>query len=228
MTPLPIFITGVPRSGTSLVAQLIKECNIFSGKISKMQENLDLLEFEQSYYLSLGGDSEAQFPIIDTEKLLIPNNWRAKVEKILLDQGYKVKIPWMYKSHLLALIWPVWKQAFPNAKWIIVRRKPTEIIQSCLQTGYMKAFKNKENLKQIGVKTEEEGWKWMIDRYNEKFVELIESGVDAKVIWPHRFVYGDYSQAIEVVRWIGLEWNRNILPIIDVKFVKVRRRNGVG
>ena len=224
----PILVTGIPRSGTSVIAQVLCECGAFVGNVTKMQENIEILHTEQELYNSLGGDPNAQFPILDTENLSIPNNWRTKIIKILSNQGYNDSVPWMYKSHLITLLWPVWRQAFPYAKWVIVRRKPTEIIQSCRLTGYMKAFKNPENVEEIGGRTEEDGWKWMVSRYEQEFVKLINSGADVKVVWPHRIVYGDYSQLIELVNWAGLKWRPDILPVIDFKFLKVRRRNGIG
>lgn len=225
----PVLVTGVPRSGASIVAQLLVECGAFAGnQLNKMFENEDIKILEQNYYLSQGGDASAQFPIISTSDLYIPTNWRDKVLKILSDQGLSNKHKvWMYKSSLVSLIWPVWEFAFPEAKWVIVRRKPTEIIQSCKMTGYMTAFKNKENLGAIKATSQEQGWKWMIDRYEEKFVELISHGADVKVVWPHRIAQGDYSQMIELVNWLGLEWSSEILPMIDFKFLKVRRKNGI-
>jgi hypothetical protein len=41
---------------------------------------------------------------------------------------------------------------------------------------------------------------------------MIETGLNCKVIWPERMVDGDYSQIIEMLKWLGLEWNDSIIP----------------
>jgi hypothetical protein len=116
--------------------------------------------------------------------------------------GYK-RGAWMYKDSKIGLIWPVWNLAFPNAKWIIVRRRTGDVIQSCLKTGYMTAYEN------------ETGWLDWVHAYEKKFVEMIEAGVNCKQIWPERMIMGDFKQLYETIDWLGLTWRKEALDFID-------------
>lgn len=211
----PILITGVPRSGTSMIAAAINMCGAFGGEMSKrgMFTN-DRIQEEvvNPYFNKIGADSLAQYPLpIVTD---IPINWRQEVEQLIIDEGYE-KSQWMYKDPKSSLIWQVWNFAFPNAKWIIVRRRTGDIIQSCLKTAFMSAFTREDNQKAVKVSSEQDGWLWWIHQYEKRFVEMIEAGLNCKVVWPERMVCGDYKQMYETLEWLGLSWNKEIVNLID-------------
>ena len=140
----------------------------------------------------------------------------------MMEEGYEGG-PWMYKGAKLCLHWPVWEYAFPNAKWIIVRRKTSDIINSCIRTGFMSAFGNRSNQVQVGAKDEWDGWLWWVHQHEERFVEMIQAGLNCKVIWPERMVDGDYSQIKEMLEWLGLEWGSEITEFIEPKLWKARQ-----
>jgi hypothetical protein len=134
----------------------------------------------------------------------------------MIEQGYE-NGPWMYKGAKMCLHWPVWHYAFPNAKWIIVRRRTGDIIQSCLKTGFMRAFTNTANQRAVGAKNERDGWLWWVHQHEQRFIEMIqeEEGPNCKQIWPHRMIKGDYAQLYETIDWLGLKWNSDALSFID-------------
>jgi hypothetical protein len=144
----------------------------------------------------------------------VPLNWKKLISMQLLAEGYKKGV-WMYKSARAGLLWRVWNHTYPNAKWLIVRRRTGDIIESCMKTGYMSAFKSPENCEKIGVATEEEGWLWMIHEYEKRFVDMMTEGVNCKVVWPERMVNGDYRQIYEALDWIGLPWKPQVLTLAD-------------
>jgi hypothetical protein len=143
--------------------------------------------------------------------------------EILKEEGYKDG-KWMCKNSKLGQMWPVWNYAFPNARWIIVRRRTGDIVESCIKTGYMTMFKEPSNLKQVGAKDETEGWKWWVNQYEKRFVTMIEAGVNCRVVWPERMVSRDYQQINETLEWLGLVWNDKIIEIIDPMLIKSRRK----
>lgn len=209
----PIFITGAPRSGKTMIAGILDICGVFLGTTDSMLENIAIRDrLIKPYLMYHGGHSSGLKQIPETCKLTYRIDWVDKVEGILEEQGYDGSQKWMFKSAKVALTWPVWNRAFPNAKYIIVRRRTGDIIQSCLKTGYMKAYDNKE------------GWKTMVHQYENKFVEMISEGLNCKVIWPHRMVHGDYGQIYELLEWLGLPWKTEILNHIDPKFWKTRKK----
>lgn len=231
----PILITGCARSGTSMITGVFDMCGAFGGKMAGatahnqkgMFENTEIRErLVKPYLRVLGVDPKVQYPLPDIENLPIPNDWKKRVEDIMIDQGY-TEGPWFYKGAKMANMWPVWHHAFPNARWIIVRRRTGDIIQSCLKTGFMNKFAFAENQKAVGAKSEKEGWLWWVHEHEKRFVEMINAGLNVKVIWPHRMVYGDYQQMYETIDWLGLKWKSEVLSFIDPKLWHTRKHEKI-
>lgn len=227
----PIFITGIARSGTSMVAGIIELCGAFGGKMQGansankkgMYENLKIRSsIVKPYFTSLGVDSKCQYPLPEVDNITIPLNWREKILGVMEEQGYKGG-HWFYKGPKMCFNWPVWDYAFPNAKWVIVRRRTGDIITSCEKTGFMNAFNNTAIQKAVGVNSSAEGWKWWVHQHEKHFREMIEAGLNVKIVWPERMVEGDYSQMYEMLDWLGLEWNSEVFNFIEPKLWKARK-----
>lgn len=214
----PVFVTGVERSGSALVARVFALSGIFTGTISSMYENC-YINVAVNTYLRYHRNGLFTNP----RRVPISDDWGIKIETILGMEGYEDG-PWLYKNSRLAQMWPVWNKTYPNAKWIIVRRRTGDIVHSCMKTGYMKTFKSVANQRLIGVASEEDGWKWWIHQYEKIFVDMIESGVNCKIVWPERMVTGDYQQMKETVDWLGLHWDSKIPEILDPLLIKSRRK----
>lgn len=228
----PILITGAARSGTSMVAGAINICGAFGGKTSPgninnqkgMYENARIRNtIVKPFFESIGADKLGQYPLPDVNNLVIPNNWRRRVEQVIKEDGYSDG-PWFYKGAKMCLTWPVWDYAFPNAKWIIVRRKTSEIINSCQKTAFMRAFRNRSNQHAVGAKNEWEGWLWWVHEHENRFVEMIQAGLNCKIVWSPRLVDGDYTQLMEAIEWLGLDWNNKVVNFIDPKLWKQRKK----
>ena len=226
----PILITGCARSGTSMVAGVVNMCGAFGGRMSGPNKNNEKGMFENAavrehivkpYLRSLGVDPLGQFPLPDVTTLSIPAGWRQRVEQIFVDEGYLGGV-WMYKGAKMCLIWPVWNYAFPNAKWIVVRRRTGDIVSSCCKTGFMRAFRNAQFQRAVGAKDEREGWLWWVHQHERRFVEMIEAGLNVKVVWPELMVHGDYSQLYETLDWLGLKWKSEVLTFVDPKLWRAR------
>jgi len=207
----PILICGVPRSGINVVAAAIAYSGAFGGEMSKQNRDFDEGEFSnnqirdkivKNYFDRNGWDNKGQFPLPKTERVTYSINWEERIKEILYAEGWKDE-PWMYKDSKSCLIWPVWSHAFPNAKWIIVRRRTGDIVQSCLKTGYMTAYEDAE------------GWVSWVHQYEQKFVEMIEAGLNCKVVWPERIIDGDFQQFKEMIEWLGLSWKQSIIEYIN-------------
>ena len=223
----PILITSCPRSGTSMIAEVINMCGAFGGKMSKrrMFTNDKILDSVViPYFNSINADPSGQYPLPSIKN--IPTDWKQRIERIIIDEGYQKGL-WMYKDSKLSLMWMIWDYAFPNAKWIIVRRRTGDIIQSCLKTAFMEAFAEQANRNTIGVTTERDGWLWWIHQYEKRFVAMIEAGLNCKVVWPERMVHGDYQQIYETLEWLGLSWNKDVVNLIDPLLWNVRRKEKV-
>jgi hypothetical protein len=207
----PILITGVPRGLPNVVAAAINYCGAFGGVMAMKNKSFEEGEYSNDqirdkvvkpYFDRNGWDNKGQFPLPKTERITYSINWEEKIKDILHAEGWKGE-QWMYKDSKSCLIWPVWSHAFPNAKWIIVRRRTGDIVQSCLKTGYMMAYEDAE------------GWVSWVHQYEAKFVEMIEAGLNCKVVWPERIIDGDFQQFKEMIEWVGLSWNDKILSQIE-------------
>lgn len=230
--PAPILITGAARSGTSMVSGVINLCGAFGGAMSPPNRNNSKGMFEnirirntilKPYLRDLKVDMLGQYPLPNVDSLPIPTSWQTRVEQVIREEGYQGG-PWMYKGAKMCLTWPIWNYAFPNAKWIIVRRRTGDIVNSCIKTNFMRAFQRKMFQQTVGAKNEWEGWVWWVNQHEKRFVEMINEGLNVKVVWPDRMVRGDYSQIYEMIEWLGLDWNSEVLNFVDPKLWHSRKK----
>jgi len=119
-------------------------------------------------------------------------------------------------------MWRVWNQAFPDAKWIIVRRKTEDIVNSCLKTSFMRSFSDTSVCREIGVDNTREGWIWWVREHERMFLDMTRAGIDYTVIRPDRMAEGDYSQISAMLEWLGLPWTESIVPNIEPIFTNYK------
>jgi len=212
----PILITGAERSGSTFIARVLDMCGVWKGSCNNMLENTII----HSLHYEILKKIDELFP--DTKLISIPVNWKETILDEIVADNWNGK-HWMVKGSFLAQYWPVWDYAFPDAKWLIVRRRTGDVIDSCLKTGYMKPFKNNSNLELLGFEEEKDGWLWWVHRYEQKFIEMMQAGLNCRVIWPERMVSGNFEQIYETVEWLGLKWNNKIPEVITPLLEKSRR-----
>lgn len=204
MIEKPIFITGAARSGTSLIAGIINKCGAWGGELQGPNNYNQKGMFENTvirnkivkpYIASIGYDPMCQEPLPVLSGLK-PFDFKSPITKVIRRQGYKDGT-WFLKGPKMCLIWPLWAQAFPEARWIIVRRRTEDIVDSCLRTRFMRAF------------TDREGWrKWVVE-HKKRFNEMFNAGLDIHDVWPIKAIKGDFSEMKEVVADLGLTWNQS-------------------
>jgi hypothetical protein len=217
----PIFITGAERSGSSFIARILNLSGAYVGNRNKMYENIEL---NKILFEILENERKALILPETSELAIIPDFKHIILTELRKSQESTLK--WLYKNAHLSLLWPIWHISFPQAKWIIVRRKPADIINSCCKTGYMKLMKDQKLLDLLELKTEEEGWNWLIHQHELRWQEMIKAGLSIKEVWPDRMENNDYSQIQEIVEWIGLEWNQEkIESVMQPIFMKQKKGN---
>ncbi len=207
-------ITGAARSGTSMTAGIIDICGAFGGNTAGptpnnkkgMFENVRVRnDYIKPYLSAMGFDPMGQNPLPEISKLQPFLSLCKKIEDIFIEDGYKDG-PWYYKGAKMCLIWPVFKNAFPDAKWIIVRRDDSGIVNSCLRTGFMKKHDTAA------------GWQSWVDVHKQRFIEMQTSGLKVREVWPSKFIANDYTEIKEVIEWLGLEWkDEEIKQFVDPK-----------
>ncbi len=205
MLDKPILIAGIPRSGTSMTAGSIELCGAWGGNLigpipsnkKGMFENREILNSMVKPCLkTLGYDPMCQKPLPDVNvfKRGDASRWRDGILQILKSQGYNQKTPWFYKCPKMCLMWPLWHRAFPDARWIIVRRLDKDIVNSCMKTRFMRAFKD------------ELGWQGWVEEHLKRFQEMYAEGLNIREIWPQEMVSGNFKGIEFVVKELGLEW----------------------
>jgi hypothetical protein len=90
----------------------------------------------------------------------------------------------------------VWQAAFPNARWIIVRRSREDIIQSCLRTNFMNQHSSDPAF-----------WRAWIAEYENRLAALKQSGLWWREIDSHEAVTGRPDSIKALVQDLGLQWN---------------------
>lgn len=212
----PILITGIQRSGSTIITKVMASAGAWTGDCTNMLENIGLKKKLDSYYQNkLFVDKKGQYPMPNVDALYSPFDWKEMINTILVKQGFDLSTPWLLKDSRIGQTWPIWKKAYPDAKWLIVRRRSGDIIHSCMNTGYMCEYHKSSVLLKIGVASEYDGWKWWIQQQEENFIKLILSKADCQIIWPDRMQDGDFSQMAEVIEWAGLKWNDSIIPMVE-------------
>lgn len=187
-----IFITGCARSGTSLTSKILKAHGCFLGpekRINSLFENTNIREkVIKAYLRSIGADPLGQHPL--AEKLRPLPEFREEVIKYM---GGNPPEPWAYKCAKLAPLWPLWKDAFPEAKYVIVRRDKDKIAESCLRTPFMRAFNGKE------------GWLEWVAVHERKFDEM-RVHLDTIDVWTDEVVK-DPAKFQPVAEFCGLNFD---------------------
>lgn len=187
---MPILITGCARSGTSLTTAVLSACGANLGRVNGLNEHMVVREqLVKPYLASIGADPLCQDPLPKLEDLRADPEWGQKVEKAIGQPE-----PWAYKGAKMALMHPLWTAAFPEAKWVIVRRDRNSIVDSCLRTTFMRAFKDRA------------GWERWVDVHLARFEEM-KAAADCIEVWPDRAVRGDIEAFRPMVEHCGLTWS---------------------
>ncbi len=207
--PNPILITGCARSGTSMVAGLVRLSGAYSGNIRKEShtaahhENRAIVEHLVKPYLrSIDADPKGQKPLPDRGVVAVTatpekaSEWRLHIYRRFLADGYSSG-PWFYKGAKMCLIWPMFHAAFPESRWIIVRRPDDAVIESCLRAPFMGSYKGAQ------------GWQGWVDEHLAAFNEMHEAGMKIREVWSDRVAGGDFTEIKDAVEWCGLTFDED-------------------
>lgn len=122
------------------------------------------------------------------------------LRRIVESEGYANDRPWLYKDAKLTLVWPYFRHAFPDAKWILVRRDDEGFINSCLKTGFMNQHSDRPGF-----------WKQFAQEYRRRIDALKATGADMLEVFSPDLIKGDYDGLETVLKEVGLEFNRQAL-----------------
>ena len=201
----PVFVTGAPRSGTSLVAGSLHACGAWLGKTlagnaanpEGYYENGVIREgLVKAQLLQAGADPLGVRKLPALSGLPVQPLLGGQVLQLLMQQGYMGAEPWLYKDAKLSLLWPLWRRAFPLARWVIVRRRAEDIVASCLRTDFMNQHS-----------CDPEFWKGWVRAYEQRLDILKASGAWWREVEAAQLVSKGAGALRALVDDLGLEWN---------------------
>lgn len=207
----PIFILGLPRSGTSMIAGSLHLCGAWVGEtipgggIENPEGFFENRFLREAVYKKILAGTKADplgiEPLPDLETLPQVNDLYQTAYDLLNHEGYDFKQPWRFKEPKLCLLWPVYYKAFPNARWIVVRRDEDAVIDSCMRTSFM-ARHGKDRI----------FWRQWTKEYLRRLDVLKTTVPYAWEIWSQPLIDGDLTDLRNLVEWLNLDWQeRNSL-----------------
>lgn len=135
----PLIVTGMHRSGTSLVASLLRNSGVAvgdrlmpanSGNLRGYFENLDFVEFHERW-LRLSGYEPAGWttlhPIVPSEE--------STEEALELIRRNERAGSWGWKDPRTTLFLDFWAHLVPNAHYVLLYREPSEVVDSLFRRG---------------------------------------------------------------------------------------------
>jgi hypothetical protein len=200
----PVLVTGVPRSGTSMVTGLLGVCGLWLGQtvsggrenVHGFFENMILRERVQKEILRQGG-----FDPLGVRRLP-PRNWhpraanfRQVVAAAIAAQQYDGSCAWGFKDAKMTLTWRLWHEHFPQARWIIVRRPREQIIASCMRTSFMRQHSSDPAF-----------WDEFVAKYIERIAVLQQTVGWSRTIEAGDIVAGTRDPMKQLVASLGLTW----------------------
>ncbi len=206
----PIFVLGLPRSGTSMVAGSLKICGAWAGTTvggSGVEnprgffEHVVIREKIIKEFLHFLKCDPLGVNLLPPRDLQINNPKLSLIlEKVITADGYKNDRPWLYKDAKLTLLWSVFKTAFPKARWVIVQRDRKSIINSCLRTSFMKQHS-----------IDPQFWDGYVSEYRARLSLFKASGADFREIDAPEILGGQFDQLQQLVDWLGLTFDKKKL-----------------
>lgn len=198
MSKSPIIITGMHRSGTTLLTKLLEQCGIFLG--SKKFMNEEAIFFQDInrwllYQSNTAWDAPQAFSFINDsfqKQALKAIEWRMNSYHIKEYLGImkgikyrslrKIDFDWGWKDPVNSITLDLWMQAFPEARIVNIIRNPIDVASS------LKAREEKRIALYSQRKNVTEREKKLVKKpvYNQSYRVLdLKEGIDLALSYMH-------------------------------------------
>jgi hypothetical protein len=154
-------------------------------------------QLQRPYFRRIGKDPFCRRPLPTEKDIIIEPDWRDRFFRAVPGAT-------AHKECKIILYWEQWHDAFPDAKWVIIRRDRAEIIESVTKrTSFM-----------AGRLTPAQYEKW-IDRHIERMDQLKAChGLSWIEIDSGDMLCDDFQGIRSAIKWCGLEWNDNCPALV--------------
>lgn len=206
----PIFVLGMPRSGTSMVAGALNICGAWTGSTVPADsasnpkgffEHTILREHVTKKILTnIGCDPLGVRKIPPMELPGEVPGLKDLTRQIIESDGYINDRPWLYKDAKLTFLWPYFLKAFPDATWLIVNRDEEGFVNSCLRTHFMKQHSNDRSF-----------WEQYAEQYRIRLEALKMQNVRVLEIYTPDVIDGNFESLKNAVSQLDLSYKENEL-----------------
>ena len=211
----PVFILGMHRSGTTMVAQALAAAGVYPGAICDHNSeplyaidiNERLLEEANGNWWNVPAESALEAAVKSGMSALKARDLYAAHLKIStgssLRQWMHYAGPWLVKDPRLSLTLPWWLERFPNAKVIWVLRDEAAVVDSLLSRQSL----SYEAQSALGA----EGALELARAYTSNAAKLLKRyGVDYRAVHYEDLTSSD--EAIQRKTWFSLYQFANVKP----------------
>ena len=145
LTDSPVLIVGMHRSGTSLIARLLKGLGMFTGDVLEENDESPLFIALNQQILSIAHahwDSPEPIENLYTDDALVakvadivgamlatPDNLRIYLGQKGMQDSLGPSV-WGWKDPRTTVTWPVWKKLFPKMRLLFVCRNGVDVAES--------------------------------------------------------------------------------------------------
>jgi hypothetical protein len=177
--PRLTLVTGAARSGTTLTTAVLAAHGARLGPVNALNEHTGVREGVLKPLLrAAGADPRGQHPLPSLNNLPAAPDLRRDALAALGEAN-------TYKDAKLCLTWRCWDRAFPDARWIVVRRDREGIVGSCLRTPFMRAYDTADD------------WRLWVDHHLAQFNAMRSAGLDMVEVWPDPADPESFRPAVE-------------------------------
>jgi glycosyltransferase involved in cell wall biosynthesis len=211
----PVFILGMHRSGTTMVAQALASAGVYTGAICDHNSeplyaidiNERLLEEANGNWWNVPAESALEAAVQSGMGELTARDLYAAHLKIStgssLRQWMHYSGPWLVKDPRLSLTLPWWLERFPNAKVIWVLRDETAVVDSLLRRQSL-SYEAQSVL-------DAESALELARAYTSNAAKLLKRyGVDYRAVHYEDLTNSD--EALQRKTWFGLYQFSNVKP----------------
>ncbi len=144
---MPICITGMHRSGTSMVARLLQLSGVYLGEEDELfagrPDNPEGF-FEHKRFYAVNDHILEVFKASWDQPVVLPEGWENNPElapvyeeaRSLVEEFNATGKEWGWKDPRSSLTLAFWKRAIPGLKIVVCLRNPVDVCASLTKRGY--------------------------------------------------------------------------------------------
>lgn len=211
----PVFILGMHRSGTTMVAQALASAGIYPGAICDHNSeplyaidiNDRLLETAGGNWSDVPGEELLESSLGSALSEVQPRDLYAAHLKVATGSSFRQWLhysgPWMVKDPRLSLTLPWWLRRFPDAKVIWVLRDEAAVVDSLLRRQSL-SYEAQSTLNAESALN-------LARTYSANAAKLLKRyGVDYRTVYYEDLTSSD--EALQRKTWFGLYQFSNVKP----------------